>query len=140
MVAALLLQGILVAAIPAQRLRFSICVLLTDRRIRVGLVRRLHVPGVSCLLVMVGFPMAALHFSAMPVCRSKPFGPFLGVSLLVSRTAQYLSGGRRRRCGSPTTNWIAAFRTGHAKLVFLAVERLQAEIAFGHRKTEAGAT
>lgn len=80
-----------------------------------------YVPGIlACVIVIGGFPWAAVHFAQLPKIDWSRLVVFVGVSALVSRTAQTQ---RRAR-----------------EILRLANERLdrsvQTEIA-GHRRTEA---
>src|SRR5262249_11515925 len=48
-----------------------------------------YVPGViSCLLVMVGFPLVAARFASLPAVDPSRLVLFIGVSMMISRTAQ----------------------------------------------------
>jgi PAS domain S-box-containing protein len=94
-----------------------------------------YMPGASaCIIVMVGFPLAAVHFSQMPAVDPSRLTLFIGVSLLISRTAQTERGAREAlRVSNDELDRRVVDRT---RELGLAVERLEKEIG-EHRKTEA---
>jgi len=94
-----------------------------------------YVPGViACLLVMVGFPLAALRFSHIPQVDLTRLALFTGVSLLISRTAQMER--RAREALRVTNDELDRRVVDRTHELGLAVEQLQAEIT-ERRKTEA---
>lgn len=94
-----------------------------------------YMPGIlACLIVMVGFPFGALHFSQIPPVDPSRLTLLIGVSLLISRTAQ--TERRAREALRVSNDELDRRVEDRTRELGLAVERLQTEIA-ERRKTEA---
>jgi PAS domain S-box-containing protein len=94
-----------------------------------------YVPGtLACLFVMVGFPLAATRVAQLPPVDMSRLTLFVGVSLLISRTAQTQRQAREAlRVSNDELDLRVQDRTCELSL---AAEQLRAEIA-QHHKTEA---
>ncbi|HTA45235.1 MAG TPA: ATP-binding protein [Bryobacteraceae bacterium] len=133
MIAALITQGILQRFVPA-KLDFPYAFFYLTAAF-VSAWYGGYVPGIaSCVIVIAGFPLAAVHFATIPHIDLNRLIVFIGVSALVSRTAQTQHRSREAlRAANDELDRRVQERTRELRN---AVEQLQAEVA-EHRKTEA---
>jgi PAS domain S-box-containing protein len=94
-----------------------------------------YVPGaVACTIIVIGFPLAEVHFAKMPEVDMTRLFMFAGVSAVISRSAQTQ---RRAQEVLRTANErLGRNVKEQARALTVAAEEMCTEIA-GHRRTEA---